>query len=75
MPKTQVKKGRLRLTIHLKTDPDFSINYVEQIFIQSNPDITFIQTDKPVYNGGQLLRFRIFMLRPDLTPVKGPVSN
>lgn len=68
MPRTKVSKGRLRLTIHFKTEEDYEVNYIKQIHIQSNPDITFIQTDKPVYNGGQIVRFRIFTLLPDFKP-------
>ena len=75
MPHTKVKKGRLQLTVRLKTEGDLNINYVQHISIETNPDITFIQTDKPLYNGGQLVQFRIFTLKSDLKPDNDPVSN
>lgn len=75
MPRTKIKKGRLQLKINFKSDENFTVNYMKQISIQTNPDVSFIQTDKPVYNGKQLLKFYIFTLKPDLTPVLDPVSS
>ncbi|EEB14275.1 Ovostatin precursor, putative [Pediculus humanus corporis] len=75
MPRTKVKKGRLQLTVRLKTEGDLNINYVQHISIETNPDITFIQTDKPLYNGGQLVQFRIFTLKSDLKPDNDPIDK
>ncbi|XP_067934597.1 murinoglobulin-2-like [Watersipora subatra] len=40
-----------------------------------NTDITFIQTDKPIYKPGQLVRIRILTLDTRLRPSNDMVSN
>ncbi|KAK6643487.1 hypothetical protein RUM43_004992 [Polyplax serrata] len=75
LPKTKLRSGRIQLIIRSKTDGDFSVNYIEKVSIQPNSDLTFIVTDKPVYNDGQTVRFRIFVLKYDLTPIDEPIDK
>uniref|UniRef100_A0A8C0HCW5 Uncharacterized protein n=1 Tax=Chelonoidis abingdonii TaxID=106734 RepID=A0A8C0HCW5_CHEAB len=47
----------------------------KQVLIQRANNSTFVQTDKPLYMPGQLVRFRIVTLNSNFIPLNDKVSN
>ncbi|XP_069662846.1 alpha-2-macroglobulin-like protein 1 [Haliaeetus albicilla] len=63
-------------TVHLRISNGhyFSANEEKQVLIRRAGTGTFIQTDKPVYNPGQTVKFRIVTLTEDFAPVNSKYS-
>lgn len=75
IPNTNVVVARLHLVIRFDQLYDYIIDSVKEVHIQSNPELVFIETDKPIYKPGQEVKFRVLVLRHDLKPVTQPVST
>ncbi|XP_071446763.1 murinoglobulin-1-like isoform X2 [Hetaerina americana] len=73
-PTTQIR-GRLHLKAQFDDVYDYTINSVKEIFIDQNPFVVFIETDKPTYKPGQEVKFRIMTVKHNLSPVKGPIHK
>ncbi|CAM9958505.1 unnamed protein product [Bubo scandiacus] len=58
-------------TVHLRISNGhyFSANEEKQVLIHRADTGTFIQMDKPIYNPGQTVKFRIVTLTQDFSPV------
>ncbi|KAM9293358.1 alpha-2-macroglobulin-like protein 1 [Morus bassanus] len=63
-------------TVHLRVSNGhyFSANEEKQVLIRRAGTGTFIQMDKPVYNPGQTVNFRIVTLTEDFAPVNSKYS-
>ncbi|KAM9245989.1 alpha-2-macroglobulin-like protein 1 [Leptosomus discolor] len=63
-------------TVHLLISNGhyFSTNEEKQVLIRRTGTGTFIQMDKPVYNPGQTVKFRIVTLTEDFAPVNNKYS-
>ncbi|XP_051470116.1 alpha-2-macroglobulin-like protein 1 [Apus apus] len=63
-------------TVHLRISNGhyFSANEEKQVLIHRAGTGTFIQMDKPVYNPGQTVKFRIVTLTEDFAPVNSKYS-
>ncbi|XP_035746403.1 alpha-2-macroglobulin-like protein 1 [Egretta garzetta] len=63
-------------TVHLRISNGhyFSVNEEKQVLIRRAGTGTFIQVDKPVYNPGQTVKFRIVTLTEDFAPVNRKYS-
>ena len=55
--------------------PSYVIDNTQNVYVEARPWITFIQSDKELYLPGQLIRFRILSVTPDLRPSLEPVIN
>ncbi|KAM9388181.1 alpha-2-macroglobulin-like protein 1 [Phaethornis superciliosus] len=63
-------------TVHLRISNGhyFSVNEEKKVLIHRAGTGTFIQMDKPVYNPGQTVKFRIVTLTEDFAPVNSKYS-
>ncbi|XP_064904545.1 alpha-2-macroglobulin-like protein 1 isoform X1 [Columba livia] len=63
-------------TVHLRISNGqyFSANEEKKVLIRRAGTGTFIQTDKPIYNPGQIVKFRIVTLTEEFTPVNSKYS-
>ncbi|OPJ69240.1 hypothetical protein AV530_012338 [Patagioenas fasciata monilis] len=63
-------------TVHLRISNGqyFSANEEKKVLIRRAGTGTFIQTDKPIYNPGQTVKFRIVTLTEEFTPVNSKYS-
>ncbi|XP_059673109.1 alpha-2-macroglobulin-like protein 1 [Gavia stellata] len=63
-------------TVHLRISNGhyFSVNQEKQVLIRRAGTGTFIQMDKPIYNPGQTVKFRIVTLTEDFAPVNSKYS-
>ncbi|XP_054687735.1 alpha-2-macroglobulin-like protein 1 [Grus americana] len=63
-------------TVHLRISNGhyFSANEEKQVLIRRASTGTFIQMDKPVYNPGQTVKFRVVTLTEDFAPVNSKYS-
>ncbi|XP_064319069.1 alpha-2-macroglobulin-like protein 1 [Phalacrocorax carbo] len=63
-------------TVHLRISNGhyFSANEEKQVLIRRAGIGTFIQMDKPIYNPGQTVKFRIVTLTEDFAPVNSKYS-
>ncbi|XP_071618219.1 alpha-2-macroglobulin-like protein 1 [Heliangelus exortis] len=63
-------------TVHLRISNGhyFSVNEEKKVLIHRAGTGTFIQMDKPVYNPGQTVKFRIVTLTEDFAPVSSKYS-
>ncbi|XP_027508378.1 alpha-2-macroglobulin-like protein 1 [Corapipo altera] len=63
-------------TVHLRISNDqyFSANEEKQVLIRRAGTGTFIQMDKPIYNPGQTVKFRIVTLTEDFVPINSKYS-
>ncbi|CAG0894419.1 unnamed protein product [Darwinula stevensoni] len=63
-----VSKSTALFSLKLEFDdlPDYKVNNSNQVEIGSSPAITFIQTDKPLYQPGQKVQFRILTVDSSL---------
>lgn len=57
-----------------ETLPNYKINAKKEVKILHDSNILIIQTDKPLYRGGETVKLRILQLKADLTPQFFPVS-
>ncbi|NWX05023.1 A2ML1 protein, partial [Caloenas nicobarica] len=64
-------------TVHLRISNGqyFSANEEKKVLIRRAGTGTFIQMDKPIYNPGQTVKFRIVTLTEDFTPVNSKDPN
>ncbi|XP_074016832.1 alpha-2-macroglobulin-like protein 1 [Numenius arquata] len=60
--------------LHIANGHYFSANEEKKVLIHRTGTGTFIQMEKPVYNPGQTVRFRIVTLTADLAPVNSKYS-
>ncbi|CAG2063264.1 unnamed protein product, partial [Timema podura] len=75
VPPTLHTRARLHLQVRFDHLADYVINSVKEVHIQHDSQVTFIQTDKPVYKPGQEVLFRVLTVRQDLTPVTEQISK
>ncbi|XP_076671615.1 pregnancy zone protein isoform X2 [Andrena cerasifolii] len=68
VPTTKYRKARLRLKIKFDNHPDYVVESVDEVVIEQDSLITFVETDKPVYKPGQDVNIRILTLKHDLKP-------
>ena len=68
VPTTKYRKARLRLKIRFDNHPDYVVESVDEVVIEQDSLITFVETDKPVYKPGQDVNIRILTLKHDLKP-------
>nr|XP_010301997.1 PREDICTED: alpha-2-macroglobulin-like protein 1 [Balearica regulorum gibbericeps] len=63
-------------TVHLRISNGhyFSANEEKQVLIRRASTGTFIQMDKPIYNPGQTVKFRVVTLTEDFAPVNSKYS-
>ncbi|CAG0922486.1 unnamed protein product, partial [Notodromas monacha] len=55
--------------------PSYTIENTQNVYVEARPWITFIQPDKELYLPGQLIRFRILSVTPDLRPSLEPIAD
>ncbi|XP_050752387.1 alpha-2-macroglobulin-like protein 1 [Gymnogyps californianus] len=60
--------------LHISNGHYFSANEEKQVLIRRASTGTFIQMDKPIYNPGQTVKFRIVTLTEDFAPVNSKYS-
>ncbi|KAM6309767.1 alpha-2-macroglobulin-like protein 1 [Podargus strigoides] len=60
--------------LHISNGHYFSAKEEKQVLIRRAGTGTFIQLDKPIYNPGQTVRFRIVTLTEDFAPVNSKYS-
>ncbi|KAJ7419868.1 alpha-2-macroglobulin-like protein 1 [Willisornis vidua] len=60
--------------LRISNDHYFSANEEKQVLIRRAGAGTFIQVDKPIYNPGQTVKFRIVTLTEDFVPVNSKYS-
>ncbi|XP_075365159.1 alpha-2-macroglobulin-like protein 1 [Mycteria americana] len=60
--------------LHISNGHYFSANEEKQVLIRRAGTGTFIQMDKPIYNPGQTVKFRIVTLTEDFAPVNSKYS-
>ncbi|XP_010147953.1 PREDICTED: alpha-2-macroglobulin-like protein 1 [Eurypyga helias] len=60
--------------LHISNGHYFSANQEKQVLIRRAGTGTFIQMDKPIYNPGQTVKFRIVTLTEDFAPVNSKYS-
>uniref|UniRef100_A0A3Q3BI28 Uncharacterized protein n=1 Tax=Kryptolebias marmoratus TaxID=37003 RepID=A0A3Q3BI28_KRYMA len=69
VPKDEVQKFKVEVISH-----GFYSREVKKVLIKVLNPRTFIQTDKPIYNPGQTVQFRVVTLNSKLKPADGLVS-
>ncbi|XP_020295682.1 alpha-2-macroglobulin-like protein 1 isoform X2 [Pseudomyrmex gracilis] len=75
VPFTEHYICRLRLKIKFDKYPDYVVETEKAVYIEQDPIITFVETDKPVYKPGQDVNIRILMLNHDLKPWKKTIPK
>ncbi|XP_046398811.1 alpha-2-macroglobulin-like protein 1 isoform X2 [Ischnura elegans] len=75
IPQTTQIRGRLHLKAQFDDAFNYTINSIKEIFIDQNPHVVFIETDKPTYKPGQEVKFRVMTVKHNLSPVKGPIQK
>lgn len=56
-------------------DEDYTFSESREVMLVDTHDITFIQTDKPIYKPGDKVKFRILTVTQDLKPLKAEVDS
>jgi hypothetical protein len=54
---------------------DYSFQADKLVVLEHNNLLTFIQPDKPVYKPGQIVKFRILSVKPDLKPLEAIINK
>ncbi|XP_006032701.1 alpha-2-macroglobulin-like protein 1 isoform X3 [Alligator sinensis] len=62
-------EGGMKEVVHIQMFVDENKIHEKQVLIQSINSGTFVQTDKPIYTPGQLVRFRIVTLNSSFIPL------
>ncbi|XP_063220876.1 murinoglobulin-1-like [Bacillus rossius redtenbacheri] len=75
VPPTAETGGRLHLQVRFDHRPEYVVSSVKEVALQRDPLLVLEQTDKPVYKGGQTVRFRVLALRHDLSPVADQIRK
>ncbi|KAG8221831.1 hypothetical protein J437_LFUL003465, partial [Ladona fulva] len=74
VPQTSKSVGILHLKAHFD-GYEYTINSRKEIYFDHNPNVVFIETDKPMYKPGQEVKFRIMTVNSDLLPVTGIIKK
>lgn len=72
---TRYSFAKLRLKIKFDKYPDYVVKWEEEVQIEQDSVLTFVETDKPFYKPGQDVNIRILMLTHDLKPWQKPVRG
>ncbi|XP_076171368.1 murinoglobulin-1 [Ptiloglossa arizonensis] len=75
VPSTKYSYARLRLKIKFDKHPNYVVESEQEVSIEHDSLLTFVETDKPVYKHSQDVNIRILMLTHDLKPWKKQIPK